>query len=388
MQSHTGVNYPYATHGANMHYAPTTHGGATHGHYGSVYYPTATPIAHHSYGGEPREAGYATVQRLWDDLRRPEFNPKDYGAVNNVLMGMQSYPLPITTTVGGGDYATPAPAVNGYFGNSNRTTSNTHAHDMTPFSNLRTKKDLLEINEILQRMMATAYETPNPMMSHSVSNAGQHNVHSISMDNMSDHSSTPVLTPGSTAASIASGHSPPSMHSPTTTQHPAYPTLPSTSGALGTDMVVDSLGPAHGSEVHMRHDGGYLQRAQPAERFASSDVRARSSLAGKSIDNGAQSIDSLLSARSSSVSSGSSEASDDTTTPGREEEAAQGRNFRLLEQLHMLITERLKQVDSEGRHGSDADENGKELHDSDDDMADAASPKATTPDVAYPDLGA
>jgi hypothetical protein len=381
---HAGVNYPYAAQGTNMHYAPASHGTAPPGSYGPVYYPT-TPIGHHQFNGD----GFSAMQRLWDDMRRPEFNPKDYGAVNQVLMGMQSVALPIPAVGGGGgggggggvgDYGS-ATAAGGYFGNGGGGgggVGRTHFADMPTFPNVRTKKDLLEINEILQQMMSTAYEAPSPMTSgveqpgNLATHYGTRNSQSppsvhiprthtmTSMDGASNPSSTPGLTPGSSAMSYTSGHSPPAsfsnMHSPTATQpqqqQPSYPTLPSTSADSGAGMVVDALGTPYDRDPRQRYSGGNQQRAAPSGlrrgRYSAPhnnmDLDQPSSSTKASRAPTDINIDPLLANSSSNISSRSSSssiASDDTTTQGREEEAARGRNFRVLEHLRSYVSSRL-----------------------------------------------
>lgn len=372
MQAHPGINYPYAAQGANMHYAPTSHGAAPPGHYGPVYYPT-TPIGHSQFGD-----GFAAMQRLWDDMRRPEFNAKDYGAVNQVLLGMQSVPLPIPAVGGGGGEYGAGTATGGYFNGGTGTGARSHLADVPNFPNIRTKKDLLEINEILQNMMATAYEAPNPMSTTGVttvdlpgaiaSGYAQRNsrspptmqlprAHTMTSDGASNQSPTPALTPGSSAMSYTSGQSPPvshsNIHSPTATQNPTYPTLPSTTADSGAGMVVDALGTPYDRDHRQRFSGGNLQRAQPpptAGRRGSGEMELDVPLSASPTVGSSRTyrskqnanIDPLLAGRVSS-SSGSSIASDDTAAPSREEEAARGRNLRLLEQLRGFISECLEQ---------------------------------------------
>lgn len=194
-------------------------------------------------------------------------------------------------------------------------------YSLPPMGNAKSRGDLTSIDRILEQMQAAIYENDSqlaqagvaqpgahyvnyrtsnsppgvqlpsahaqstPMMSHQ-----QHHQHNPSIASATDsvHSSTPALTPPSSAQSYTSGHSPVS-HNMTPLQGPTsgvtgaggnamYPSLPTgtmDNGFVNTTSAPNAatLGGIYDGEEHRRrYSGGLLQRAQPGPRHASGDA--------------------------------------------------------------------------------------------------------------------
>lgn len=203
-------------------------------------------------------------------------------------------PMPAGVAVGGGGYSpggAPAPA-----------------YHLPPMSNVRTKNDLINIDQFLEQMQNTIYESDENVAAAGVAQPGAHYVQggmnyrtthsppsqlppshvtaatSAPMMAASAHSpsiGTPALTPPSSAQSYTSNRSPISMSHNHRVSPPhesgagMYPRLPSTtmsdSMTAGYPTASSAAPPSTLSGVfdhdeRRRYTGGTLQRARPAER--------------------------------------------------------------------------------------------------------------------------
>ena len=174
-----------------------------------------------------------------------------------------------------------------------------------PLPNLRTKSDLLNIDQFLEQLQSTVYENPNHAAAAGVQQAGAHYVHTgagyrsshsppglSSSHSQSSHATahgstandTPALTPASSVLSYSSQHSPGAAHSSSTVSPTSrasmssmYPTLPSVSAMSDMSAAAPSSGlaPAFDADGRRRFSGNLLQKAAPdrseSERMDTSD---------------------------------------------------------------------------------------------------------------------
>nr|AFS18474.1 PacC [Penicillium digitatum] len=307
-----GINGQYSHAPPPQYYQPHPQPqAATNPHsYGNVYYA----LSQGQEGGHPydRKRGYDALNEFFGDLKRRQFDPNSYAAVGQRLLGLQALQLPFlsgpvpeyqqmpaSVAVGGGGYSPGGSQPPGYH--------------LPPMSNVRTKNDLINIDQFLEQMQNTIYESDENVAAAGVAQPGAHYVHggmnyrathsppiqlppshmtattSAPMGAASAHSpsvGTPALSPPSSAQSYTSNRSPISMHhahrvSPPHESGPGmYPRLPSatvadsmsagypnTSGAAPPS----TLSVAYDHDDRRRYTGGTLQRARPAERASPED---------------------------------------------------------------------------------------------------------------------
>ncbi|KAL2867064.1 putative C2H2 transcription factor PacC [Aspergillus lucknowensis] len=279
--------------------------------YGNVYYAlnTGPEPGHTSY--ESKKRGYDALNEFFGDLKRRQFDPNSYAAVGQRLLSLQNLSLPILTTAPLAEYQ-PMPAPVAVAGGS--YTGGPHpapAYHLPPMTNVRTKSDLINIDQFLQQMQETIYENDDNVAAAGVAQPGAHYVHgNISYRtahspptqlptnhatapatagpihaNTSAHSpsaSTPALTPPSSAQSYTSGRSPVSLPSAHRVSPPhesgagMYPRLPAATDVIAAGYPATSgaappstLGGIFDHDERRRYTGGTLQRARPASRGAS-----------------------------------------------------------------------------------------------------------------------
>ncbi|KAL3479255.1 hypothetical protein BJX99DRAFT_86998 [Aspergillus californicus] len=275
--------------------------------YGNVYYalnPGPEP-GHASY--ESKKRGYDALNEFFGDLKRRQFDPNSYAAVGQRLLSLQNLSLPVLTSAPLPEYQPmPAPvAVGG--GPYGAPSHHAPAYHLPPMSNVRTKNDLINIDQFLQQMQDTIYENDDNVAAAGVAQPGAHYVHN-GMNYRTTHSpptqipsvhaaggpimtsahspstGTPALTPPSSAQSYTSGRSPISLPSAHRVSPPhesgasMYPRLPSatmadsmTAGYPTTSGAAppSTLGGIFDHDDRRRYTGGTLQRARPASRAAS-----------------------------------------------------------------------------------------------------------------------
>ncbi|KAL2813143.1 hypothetical protein BJX63DRAFT_232114 [Aspergillus granulosus] len=279
--------------------------------YGNVYYALSTgpEPGHASY--ESKKRGYDALNEFFGDLKRRQFDPNSYAAVGQRLLSLQNHSLPLLTTAPLAEYQPmPAPVavVGGPYGAGHHAAP---AYHLPPMTNVRTKSDLINIDQFLQQMQETIYENDDHVAAAGVAQPGAHYVHggmsyrathspptqlppahataaataAPIITNTSAHSpsaSTPALTPPSSAQSYTSGRSPISLPSAHRVSPPhesgagMYPRLPSATDAITAGYPATSsaappstLGGIFDHDERRRYTGGTLQRARPASRAAS-----------------------------------------------------------------------------------------------------------------------
>ena len=295
----SGYQYPEGGMGQGG-YAQQHPGGAPAGFYGGppqnsaygpVYYavnPTQQ-LNNDSYEIRKR-AAYDALNEFFGDAKRRAIDPSTYYDVGQRLMGLQGVQLPVI----GGYQQQGGMSEYGHGGTMVAQASHPPMHPYSlPLPNLRTKSDLLNIDQFLEQLQSTVYENPNHAAAAGVAQPGAHYIptayrtsnsppglaasHGGSHANAvaSTTSDTPALTPASSVLSYPSQHSPGSHHSgstvsPTTrtSMGSMYPTLPSVSAMSDMSAAAPSSGlaPAFDADGRRRYSGNLLQKAAPDRR--------------------------------------------------------------------------------------------------------------------------
>ncbi|TVY73626.1 pH-response transcription factor, partial [Lachnellula suecica] len=274
----------YYDHGAQMHPSQQQHYGHPqhNGHngyyapqqpssYGPVYYPVShgADLGQHA-AYDTRKRGYDALNDFFGDAKRRQIDPTSYHQVGQRLMALQGQGIH-----GGGisEYLPVGPqmvAVDSHGGHHHGGHGGPmpqHQYALPPMPNLRTKNDLMNIDQFLEQMQSTVYESSNAAAAAGIQQPGSHYTHQavnfrqshsppqttlqglghlmsshvssshVTAPMMATHSSqsnssgTPALTPSS-SVSYTSGHSPSSSHgmSPisrhSSASATAYPSLP------------------------------------------------------------------------------------------------------------------------------------------------------------------
>ena len=247
-----------------------------------------------------------------------------------------------------------------------------------PLPNLRTKSDLLNIDQFLEQLQSTVYENPNHAAAAGIAHPG-HYIHTgagyrssnsppglSSSHSQSSHTTaigstsveTPALTPASSVLSYGSQHSPGASHSsgvsPTSRNSigSMYPTLPSVSAMSDMSAAAPSSGlaPAFDTDNRRRFSGNLLQKAAPDRSESSMDT---SSDAGSPKDRHDSEHDSLhhnvnqLALHSPKVDPAlrSPSVSSSTTEQGDSSQQSWVENIRVIERLRAYLKERLEAHD-------------------------------------------
>lgn len=387
-------NTAYA-HGAPQYYQAHAPPQPPNPHsYGNVYY--ALSQGHDGQQSYDRKRGYDALNEFFGDLKRRQFDPNSYAAVGQRLMGLQALQLPILNG--------PVPeyqpmaagvSVGGGGGGYSPGGSQAPAYHLPPMSNVRTKNDLINIDQFLEQMQNTIYESDENVAAAGVAQPGAHYVQggmnyrttnsppsqlppshvtansSASMMATSAHSpptGTPALTPPSSAQSYTSNRSPTSMH-PNRVSPPhesgagMYPRLPSTTVSDSMTAgypTASSAGPpstlsgVFDHDDRRRYTGGTLQRARPAEHEVD-EHRMDTSHDGKTGGErtptkehpglSASLIDPALSGTSSNPDHEAAQrtAQAATEVAERDVNVAWVEKVRLLENLRRLVSELLEQ---------------------------------------------
>ncbi|KAJ5239934.1 hypothetical protein N7468_004553 [Penicillium chermesinum] len=284
-----GISGQAYSHGAQYYsHHPAPPQAANPHSYGNVYYALSQgPDGTSSYD---RKRGYDALNEFFGDLKRRQFDPSSYAAVGQRLLGLQALQLPILNgpVPEYQPMAAPVPVAGGGGGGYSPGGAPAPAYHLPPMSNVRSKNDLINIDQFLEQMQNTIYESDENVAAAGVAQPGAHYVHggmnyrtsnsppsqlppshvtattSASMMPASAHSPTPALTPPSSVQSYASARSPMSIQSHRVSPPPrkrcGMPAGYATSGA-----APPTLG-AYDHDDRRRYTGGTLQRARPAER--------------------------------------------------------------------------------------------------------------------------
>ncbi|EGC43741.1 pH-response transcription factor pacC/RIM101 [Histoplasma capsulatum var. duboisii H88] len=313
-----GQGYP---HGAPQYYQNPHPQHPSNQSYGNVYYAVGSDTSHQaSY--ESKKRGYDALNEFFGDLKRRQFDPSSYAAVGQRLLNLHGLPLPLVNGGAVPEYQ-PMPAivnVGGHGGGYQPGPMPAQSYHLPPMGNLRTKADLMNIDQFLEQMQSTVYENDDHVAAAGVAQPGAHYIHGgMSYRNTgsspstthipSSHASatttapmmvsstttrsphtTPALTPPSSAQSYTSGRSPISVssthHSVPPSHHPQssaamYPTLPATTAqenpttpypSISSAAPPSTLSSVFENDDRRRYTGGMLQRSQPHSAPESSQM--------------------------------------------------------------------------------------------------------------------
>jgi len=404
----SGGSHGYAHQNGTGYYAPTQQPSTSS--YGPVYYAVNShggDTSHHT-SFESRKRDYEALNDFFGDAKRRQFNPASYADVGDRLMAFQGLQLPM---IHGGvmpDYQ-PAPtmaSVGGHEGGVHGPTLQ-HQYALPPMPNLRTKNDLLNIDQFLEQMQATVYENPNTAAAAGVAYPGAHVVHGgmnfrqnnsppgvqlpsshaasrgsatsmvAATSSQSTHGDTPALTPPSSALSYTSGHSPLSATSGNSTSplpHSGatmYPTLRATSAhatmagyPVSSTAPTSVLGTIFDDDQRRRYSGGQLQKASKPPRSNEADEMDSSDGTTTPVDNPRKSLDGSTDGEISGEKKSTSPSLIDPTLSGisspadSEAEKAQDAwvdNIRVIEALRKFIAEKLEKGEYDDDKGGDQD---------------------------------
>lgn len=386
-----GPNYGNSHHNAhNGYYAPQQPTS-----YGPVYYPV-------SHGGDlgqhtaydNRKRGYEALNDFFGDAKRRSIDPTSYQQVGQRLMALQGLPLN-----GGGisDYISTGPAmvaVDSHGGHHGGGHMPPHQYALPPMPNLRTKNDLMNIDQFLEQMQSTVYESSNAAAAAGVQQPGAHYTHTAvnfrqshsppqTLNNLgslhvssahatapmiatnsaqSNASGTPALTPPSSSVSYTSGHSPTSSHgmSPTSrhssTVGTGYPSLPAVTigySPHSTTAPASTLGTNFDSDPRRRYSGGMLQRSanHRSDMMDMSDG-SRTPTPKEATPRPDNIIKTNLSSNIDPALGGAGVTSPALSSPGEQSESGDSArdraeeawiaNIRVVEALRKLISDRLE----------------------------------------------
>ncbi|KAF2837743.1 hypothetical protein M501DRAFT_1017528 [Patellaria atrata CBS 101060] len=313
-----GPNPPYGQHQMGGNGGPFYGGQQQSSAYGPVYYAVNQP---NSLGNEyeiRKRAAYDALSEFFGDIKNRRIDPTTYYDVGQRLAALQGVSLPIGGSgYGGGampEYQ-PAPQLVSPGGHHGPT----HQYSL-PLPNLRTKNDLLNIDQFLEQLQATVYENSSHAAAAGVAQPGSHYVPTAGSVNFrtshsppgahgshhpqSSHATsvaamtapatdTPALTPASSVLSYTSGQSPSSVQSQNTISpvsrsiggNSMYPTLPSVTAMsdMSSNYTSTSGAPSSGlassfdPDGRRRYSGGLLQKANSSGREDRMDVDDNSS---------------------------------------------------------------------------------------------------------------
>lgn len=349
--------------------------------YGPVYYAVSqTPNEKAEYELRKR-AAFDALNEFFGDAKRRSIDPNSYYDVGQRLSSLQSLTLPTPGGFGGGggDYHSGGTAV------ATAQGPLLQPQYSLPLSNLRTKNDLLQIDQFLDQLQQTVYENSNSAAAAGVAQAGAHYVpasvnyrtsnspphigatshpqssHATAVASMASTSAeTPALTPASSVLSYQSAHSPSSVHSGQTISpvqrasvNSMYPTLPAVSAMSDSNLYASTggappagLATAFDADGRRRYSGGLLQKAASSgdsDETPSPTISRAGSNPVRSPGSGM--LDPAL--RSPGVRSEASDSEADKNS------AQWVENIRIIEALRLFIKEKIES-------GDYADEDGVE----------------------------
>jgi hypothetical protein len=424
----------YYNHGPPMHPGQAQYGHPQHpahnGYYAppqpSSYGPVYYNVGHghdmgHNAAYDSRKRGFDALNEFFGDAKRRNIDPSSYEQVGQRLMALQGIPI----HGGGGlaDYMPAGPAmvsVDGHHGGHHGGHMPPHQYALPPMPNLRTKNDLMNIDQFLEQMQSTVYESSNAAAAAGVQQPGAHYTHQavgfrqshsppqtalhslhhlphqvssshVTAPMMASHSSqsnasgTPALSPPSSAVSYTSGHSPSSSNgmSPISrhSTSAAYPSLPAVTlgySPHSTTAPTSTLGTNFDSDPRRRYSGGMLQRSANARDMDDDSSNSSRTPTPKESSPRLEIVKSTLSSNIDPSLSGalspSAQSEGGDSARDRAEEAWI-ENIRVIEALREFVRQRLTDQD----YIKDEDE--------DEEMVDAKSPEKSSESL-YPVLRA
>jgi len=358
---HTSSYYQH-----HQHHAPASFGGP------HMYYPMSGRSDHMGYhaaaaaGYDSRgnKRQYDAMSDFFSDTKRRQLDPTSYHQVSQRLLPLHGS-LPIHAPSMAAEYL-PTPSVVAV--DSHAAHAPYQHYQLPPMPELRTKNDLLHMDQMLEQMQTTIYESSNtPYMPLNIrpsqsppqtaahgppmatqQSCGPAHMASPLTDISSTHSTgTPAATPPSSAQSHTSGHSPSASSatfSPSPRHRPTapalYPTLPAVTSGYPGQSATSTLGPSFDSDPYRRILGGRLQQSSTGPRPVVDREGARTPKA-----------------HDSAVSSPSGESERSSESREREDQAYEIwlENVRTIEYLREYVNDRLRRRDFDaGSPGSNS----------------------------------
>lgn len=336
-------------------------------------------MGYHQAAGayDNRKRSYEVINDFFNDTKRRQLDPASYHQVSQRLVPLHGA-LPIHAHSMGAEYL-PAPAVVAVDGHGGGGGGHGSVHGgvpgpyqhyaLPPMPELRTKNDLLRMDQMLEQMQSTIYEnaSSSPYMpvnmrpSHSPPHSAAHGQPAMAAHGYpaaaqvaspiavsSTHSSgTPAATPpssysGHSPSASSAGFSPSSRHSSTTSA--LYPTLPAVTSGYPGQSATSTLGSNFDADPRRRYSGGMLQRASVGSRPV---IEREGSRTPKAPESAISSV-------------GSPSAESERSTENRERDDTSYEvwldNVRTIEYLREYVGARLRRnefdVDSPGSNSS------------------------------------
>ncbi|KAI0391514.1 hypothetical protein F5Y17DRAFT_440356 [Xylariaceae sp. FL0594] len=276
---HTSSYYQH-----HQHHAPASYGTA------HMYYSMAGRGDHMGYhapaGYDARSSKrFDAVSHFFAEAKSRQLDPTSYHQVSQRLVPLHGA-LPLHAPSMATNYL-PGPAAVAVDGHAVHAPYQ-QVYQLPSMPDLRTKSDLVHMDQMLEQMQTTIYENsshanPYVRQSHSPPQTAAHgppmgaqhpygaHITSPMTDISSTHSTgTPAATPPSSSQSCASGHSPSASSatfspSPRSTGPALYPTLPAVTSGYPGQSATSGLGPSFDSD-RRRWSGGRLQQSSTGPR--------------------------------------------------------------------------------------------------------------------------
>jgi hypothetical protein len=350
--------------------------------YGPVYYAVNQTQQMNNDSYEIRKrAAYDALNEFFGDAKRRAIDPTTYYDVGQRLMGLQGIQLPV---IGGYQGGIPEYAAAGGTMVAHPTHPPMHPYSL-PLPNLRSKSDLLNIDQFLEQLQATVYENPNHAAAAGVQQPGAHYTHTgaglrsshsppgLSTTHApsshanavaSGNTETPALTPASSVMSYNSQHSPNTGHATSTVSPTSrgsmggmYPQLPSVSAMsdMSTAAPSSGLAPSFDADGRRRYSGNLLQKAAPDRRGSEHYDMGEDGSRRNSEQDGLHHNVNQLAIQSPKVDPALSMRSPSTaSTEQPETQQAWVENIRTIEKLRQFIKDKLDNHDYLDDEGHDA----------------------------------
>ena len=399
----------YDGHQPNQYYQPPhNHPSAQHPSYGPVTYYTSAPPSQATLSEyESRKRRFDALDNFFSEVKRRHLDPSNYHDISQRLFELQSLQLPIITqqqVAAIPAYQPVSALAGGVGGYGDGQVDPMQAYRLPAMGNAKTRGDLTLIDQFLEQMQATIYESdsqvaqagvtqpgtqyvpyrasPASSMGAQLQNAaahhannimGQHQPHS-NLASVADSikSNTAGLTAQSSAQTYDSGHSPVSHQAVTSVQAPTsaamYPAIPASSSMgysqAGAPKATTLAGIYDEEEYRRRYHGGVLQHAAAARRNnASNDGLPASSEASTTPSVTTQHakgkkrkaspkdsvIDPALAGENMKADPG--ERSGEVSKEDAERDSIWVQNMRLIEWMRDFVKKRLEQGEFEDESG-------------------------------------
>lgn len=347
---HQGGHASYYTHHQQQSYQP-------------MYYHPAPPMnprgdymGHQAATFDTRRRGFDELNDFFGHAKRRAVDPTSYAQVGRSLMPLHaSLNGPIAA-----EMMTHPPGIGMGAAVAHGPGPLTQHYYLPPMPNIRTKEDLEQIDQVLEQMSVTVYESTAQQQQNAAHYA--HTVESMRHQSPiayphrpSDHYAisnaaipsplvtsshgTPAVTPPSSTLSVghspsasSSGMSPSSRHSSAAVQYPSLPSGVPYQGQPANPTLGSSFG-----QVQRRESHGMLQAANPGPNGRGGENEDRTS--------------TPRAADRESISSPSADSSADGSEPESYDDWIQ--NIRTIEKLRMFIRERLEKHEYEEPSGMD-----------------------------------